>query len=115
MNRMIAICGLDCAECEGYLATQANDEEAKERVAAKWRQMFNAPGLTVASVTCDGCTTAGRKGGHCGECEIRACGMAQGVANCASCPDFDTCAKLAGFFKFVPQAQTTLLEIRRGL
>ena len=48
MNRMIAICGLNCAECEGYLATQANDEEAKERVAAQWRQMFNAPGLTVA-------------------------------------------------------------------
>ena len=40
MERMIAVCGLDCAKCEAYLATQANDEAAKERVAAKWRAQY---------------------------------------------------------------------------
>ncbi len=115
MSQMIAMCGLNCAECEGYLATQANDEAAKERVAAKWAQMFNAPGLTAAFVTCDGCTTAGRKGGHCAECEVRTCGMGRGLANCAHCAEFEACQTLAGFFQFAPQAKATLEEIRRTL
>jgi len=34
--KLIAVCGLDCAACRGYLATQANDEAAKERVAREW-------------------------------------------------------------------------------
>jgi hypothetical protein len=116
MNPMIAVCGLDCAKCEGYLATQANDEAAKERVAAKWQKEFNAPGITAAYVTCDGCLAfEGRLGGHCGECEIRACGVARNLPNCAHCPDYATCEKLAGFLKFVPDARVTLDEIRRGL
>ena len=34
MERIIAECGLDYAECEAYLSTQANDDEWKKRVAA---------------------------------------------------------------------------------
>ncbi len=113
MDKLIAVCGLDCAECEGYQATQANDEAAKERVVARWAAMYNAPGLTVAGVTCDGCTMPGRKGAHCGECEIRLCGIGRGLANCAHCAEFETCAKLAGFFSFAPQAKITLQEIHK--
>ena len=115
MGQMIAMCGLNCAECEAYLATQANDEAAKERIALKWREMYNAPGITAAYVTCDGCLAPGRKGGHCLECNIRACGVERNLPNCAHCADFEACEKLAGFFNFVPQARTVLEEIRRGL
>ncbi len=116
MAQMIAVCGLNCAECEAYRATQANDEAAKERIAAKWREQFNAPGITAAFVTCDGCLAfGGRQGGHCAECNIRACGVERGLPNCAHCAEFGTCEKLAGFFQFVPQAKTTLEELRRGL
>ncbi len=116
MNRMIAVCGLNCAECEAYLATQANDEAAKERVAAKWQVEFNAPGINPAYVTCDGCLAFdGRLGGHCTECEIRACGVARKLPNCAHCPDYGTCEKLAGLLNFVPAARATLDEIRRAL
>jgi hypothetical protein len=116
MERLIAVCGLDCAKCEAYLATQAKDEAAKERVAAKWREDYNAPNIDAAYVTCDSCLALdGHLGGHCYECEIRACGVGRGLANCAHCVDYGTCEKLAGFIEFVPQVRATLDEIRKAL
>ncbi len=116
MGNLIAFCGLDCASCEAYIATQAHDEAAKERIAEEWRKEYGNPGITAAYVTCDGCTNlAGHPGGHCGECDIRACGIEQGVANCAHCADYEGCAKLARFFGMVPSAKVTLDEIRREL
>ncbi len=114
MNRIVAVCGLICTDCPAYTATQADDRAALERVAADWRQAFNAPNITVESVICDGCLTEGRKCGHCAECDIRACGVEHGVANCAHCPDYG-CEKLERFFGFAPQARATLDEIRRSL
>lgn len=114
MERMIAVCGLDCGSCEARLATQANDEAAKERIAAKWREEFHHPGIDAAYVTCDGClTVGGRLGGYCKVCEIRTCGVARGLPNCAHCDDFDTCEKLAAFLKIAPPARATLEEIRQ--
>jgi len=116
MNRLIAFCGLDCAQCGAYLATQANDEAAKERVAAEWRTKYNLPDLTIAAVTCDGCVTPnGRPGGYCTECPIRACGITRQVANCAHCADYPSCKKLAEFLGTGSVAQATLDEIRRAL
>jgi hypothetical protein len=116
MNLMTAFCGLDCAACEAYLATQANDQAAKERIAAKWRQEFNAPDITTAHVTCDGCLAFnGRLGGYCTMCPIRACGVERKVTNCAYCADYAACDKLAGFFAQAPSAKMALDEIRRTL
>ncbi len=116
MNPMIAFCGLNCATCEAYLATQAHDEAAKERIAAQWRRQFSAPDITATYVTCDGCTNLkGHLGGHCLECDIRACGLAHGVANCAHCAGYDGCDKLARFFGAAHPARDTLDEIRRAL
>ncbi len=120
MERMIAVCGLDCAACEARIAAQADDQASKERIAAKWRKDYNAPNIDAAYVTCDGCLASdGRLGGWCLECELRACGVARGLPNCAHCADFDSCAKLASFFNaayvFAPQLRTTLEEIRGSL
>ena len=115
MERMIAYCGLVCTGCPGYLATQADDREALERVAAQWREEFHAPDITVESVICDGCVTeGGRKSGHWHECEIRACAMELNLANCAHCADY-ACEKLEGFFGFVPEARATLDGVRAVL
>jgi hypothetical protein len=116
MEAMTAVCGLDCAKCEGYLATQASDEAWKERVAANWREVYNAPNIDAAYVTCDGCLGFdGRLGGHCLECEVRTCGVARELPNCAHCPDYDSCKKLAAFIEWVPQVKVTLDEIRASL
>ena len=78
MATMIAYCGLDCAGCEAYLATQANDEAAKQKLLEKWRVEFDAPEMTMASVTCDGCTSTERLGGYCQACPVRACAVEEG-------------------------------------
>ena len=115
MERIVAYCGLVCSDCPAYIATQADDAAALEQVAAQWREEYNAPNITVDHVICDGCLTEqGRKCGHCADCDIRACGMARGVANCAHCSEYP-CERNERFFGFVPDARTVLDEIRRGL
>ena len=115
MNEMIAYCGLVCTECPAYVATQAGDRTALERVAAQWREEFNAPEITVQLVICDGCLgTTGRKCGHCSECEIRACATGRAVINCAHCDDYG-CDKISQFLGFVPEARTRLDGIRAHL
>jgi len=115
MDKMIAYCGLVCTDCPAYIATQANDSDALEGVAAQWREAYNAPDITVESVVCDGCVTdGGRKCGHWFECEIRACAMERKVANCAYCGEY-ACDKLEGFFGMAPDACTTLDSIHAGL
>ena len=113
-RRIVAYCGLICSDCEAYVATQAGDQEALEQVAAKWRQEYNAPNLTVESVPCDGCLVEGRKCNHCAECEIRACGIERGVVNCAHCSEY-ACDKLQRYFGFASQMKTVLDGIRQAL
>ena len=117
MDEMIAYCGLVCSDCPAYTATQANDRDALERVAAQWREEFNAPNITVESVICDGCLGAdtGRLSGYCAACEIRACGVERGVVNCAHCADYYACGKLEGFLAQATEARAVLDEIRRSL
>jgi len=114
MDGMVAYCGLVCTDCPAYIATQAGDRAALERVAAQWRQEYEAPNITVGSIMCDGCLTDGRKCSHCFECAVRACGLERGVFNCAHCDDY-ACDKIEAFFGFVPDARTLLDGFHAGL
>ena len=115
MDMMVAYCGLVCTECPAYIATQANDQAALERVAAQWRESFNDLGITAQLITCDGCVVDdGYKCAHCFECQIRACATDQGVVNCAHCTDY-ACEKLEGFFGFAPEARALLDGIHTQL
>ena len=115
MDKIIAYCGLVCSDCPAYVATQADDQAALEKVAAQWREEYNAPDITVESVICDGCLgTEGRKCAHCFDCDIRACGMERAVLNCAYCDDYG-CEKIERFFGFVPDAKARLDGIRQSL
>jgi len=115
MEKMIAFCGLNCAECEAFQATQANDEEAKQVVLDKWRVAFNAPEMTLASITCDGCTSSGRLGGYCNNCPVRACALTKGVVNCAYCDSYETCETLQTFIAEAPEAGKNLAAIRASI
>jgi hypothetical protein len=115
MDKVIAYCGLVCTDCPAYIATQAGDRAGLERVAAQWREEFNAPNISAESVLCDGCLTdLGHKFGHCHQCEIRACGMERALLNCAYCEDY-ACGTLQEFFGLVPEAQVLLAGIRAHL
>ena len=115
MDQLMAFCGLDCAACEAYQATKADDDAAKLELLERWRVEYNSPGMTLASVTCDGCTVDGRSGGYCNDCPVRACGKARGVANCAYCEDFKSCGTLQSFIADIPVAKANLEAIRAAL
>ena len=113
MANLIAACGLDCAQCESYQATQSNDLLALEAVVEKWSQEYHATCLSVENVQCDGCMTAGRKVGHCSECQIRLCAIERGFVNCSACPDY-ACEQLKAFFQMVPPAQVNLDALHKA-
>ena len=113
MATLLAACGLDCAQCESYQATQSNDLLALEAVVEKWTQEYHATGLSVENIQCDGCMTAGRKVEHCSECKIRLCAIERGFVNCAVCPEY-ACEQLTAFFQMAPQAQVNLEAFRKA-
>lgn len=113
---MIAFCGLDCAQCEAYKATQANDDAAKLAVARKWEKEFHIPKVELSDVTCDGCTTFGKRlSGYCTQCKVRECAVAKGVVNCAYCTEYASCTTLNGFLANVPVAKANLDQIHASL
>jgi hypothetical protein len=116
MDRIVAYCGLICTDCPAYVATQTDDRAALERVAAQWREAFNAPEITADSIICDGCLEHddGQLAGYCATCEIRACSLGRGFVNCAHCVDY-ACEKLEGFVGHASDARKTLDEIRQSL
>jgi hypothetical protein len=114
MKVMIAKCGLDCAKCEAYLATQKNDQKKLQEIAENWSKQFGSA-FTVESVMCDGCISlSNRLCGYCQICEIRKCAFKEQVVNCAYCKDYP-CKTLNDFFGMAPLAKTNLEEIRKEL
>ncbi len=101
MDRMIAMCGLVCTECEAYKATQANDMDWLQRVTDQWKVEYSAPNLSVEGVACDGCVSDSK----------RLCGLEKGVANCGECADYESCQRIQDFFKMVPAAKVVLDEV----
>ena len=116
MDRLIAYCGLDCAQCGAYIATQAGDTAALEAEARGWEQAYGIANVTVKDVTCDGCRDFDGKhrgyfGAHCYDCDIRACGIQRGVDTCADCDEY-ACEKLQSFLSTVPDAKASLESLR---
>lgn len=107
---MIAYCGLNCSQCDAYIATRENDNTKREATARKWSQMYQAD-IKPAQINCDGCNTDGVKFSHCQVCEIRQCCLSRQVKNCAACGDY-ICDRLAGFIKLAPDAGRTLAKMR---
>jgi hypothetical protein len=113
MAKMLSMCGLDCAACPAFLAHQTNDQALREKTAVEWSQQFHAD-LKPADINCVGCVKVeGVHIGHCGECEIRKCGLGRKVENCALCSDFE-CETIGKFLANVPWAKANLEEVRRA-
>lgn len=111
MAAMYAICGLDCAVCPALEAHRTGDPTLREKTAAAWSKEYRVE-LTARDIDCVGCVTPGGPHiGHCAECEVRACGLKRGVANCAECADYP-CEVLGKFLAMVPPAKTNLERLR---
>lgn len=85
---MLAPCGINCALCDTYLATIADDDKMRQSVADKWSALFHHP-FRKEDINCVGCTNDGIHGIYCGTlCEIRPCAQAKGISDCKQCPDY---------------------------
>lgn len=117
MARIQAYCGIDCGECEAYIATQKNDRAGLEATAKKWAEQYGGggAGLGPEACVCDGCSSGQRiSAAHAATCAIRLCASKRGVATCAHCADYG-CDILKGFFAFAPVLKDKLEAIRKEL
>ena len=115
MAKIQAYCGLDCGECEAYIATQANDRAGLEAAAKKWTEQFGAKDISADMCICDGCSSGQRTStAHALKCGIRLCASARGVTTCAHCDDYG-CETLQGFFTFAPVLKEKLEAIRKEI
>ena len=110
--KTLAMCGLDCAACPAFIAYKTDDQALREKTAAEWSKQFHA-GIRPEEINCVGCLkTKGVQSAHCAECEIRKCGLARKVKNCALCSDYP-CETIGKFLANVPPAKANLAEVRR--
>ncbi len=116
METIIAACGLVCSRCDSYRATQANDREKLELVAADWRKRYNSPQITADNIRCNGCMTAGGpKCGHCDSgCQIRACAMRKNLSTCGQCLEFP-CSQINELHGFMGEQGKRLKELLDAL
>ena len=104
MSEMIAYCGLVCTSCPQYIATQNDDDIAREKIAKYLAEKFELY-YKPEEINCDGCLSSnGRHIGFCKTCEVKKCGIAKSVENCSVC-DEQPCDKLNKFFEFSPGAK----------
>jgi hypothetical protein len=109
MENLIAYCGINCAECDAYKATQNNDQALREKTAAEWTKAHNF-NFTPDMINCTSCKGNGVQVGYCSQCEIRKCASEKGLVNCGACAEFKTCKIINDFIAQVPSASGNLLQ-----
>lgn len=115
MAKIQAYCGIECGECEAYIATQKNDRAGLEKVAKQWAESYGANNTNADMCICDGCSSGKRiSTAHAISCGIRLCASGRGVETCAHCPDYG-CPTLQGFIAFAPALKEKLEAIRKKL
>ena len=111
MDDRIACCGLDCEQCDAYLATIRDDQALREKTAKLWSEL-NQTTILPEQINCEGCRRNGVKSVFCGQlCGIRQCAVKKGMETCGNCPDMEHCATLAMITGDNPQA---LENLRKG-
>jgi len=96
------------------LATKANDDVERKRVAELWTTQYGHP-FKLEDINCDGCLSRGKRVfGYTGICEIRKCAQGRSLKNCAYCDEY-SCEKLSKLHAQAPQLKETLDKVRTSL
>ena len=108
MEGGIAYCGLDCGQCDAYLATVHDDQALRERTARLWSEL-NHVTILPEQIRCMGCRAEGVKTVFCDSlCEIRRCARKRSVETCGGCPDMETCGTVGAIHAGNPEARQRL-------
>ncbi|HPO63155.1 MAG TPA: DUF3795 domain-containing protein [Candidatus Kapabacteria bacterium] len=109
---MISYCGIECLECESYLATQSEKYEELERVAKKLSELYHTE-VKAEFIICDGCREDARHSFFCSNlCKMRKCCNEKEIYSCIDCSDFP-CTELQQELNHVPNAMENLLKIKK--
>jgi hypothetical protein len=107
----ISYCGLNCEECEAFVATKNNDKILKKKVAKKWSQLYGIE-MKPENIHCAGCKSTGKKGKYCESmCKISKCCTEKGIETCAQCDSF-ACKDLKEIFNYSLDAKKSLECLR---
>ena len=113
MPEMIACCGLVCTSCPTFIATQNDDDIARQKTAVYYHEAFGFD-LKPEDINCQGClSNGGQLIGYCQTCKIRQCCQERGLENCAIC-DAQPCEKLTQFHEFSPDARACFDKIQNS-
>ena len=108
MRGMIGYCGLDCEACDAYLATIHDDQALREKTAALWAELNQAP-ILPEHINCEGCRVDGVKTVFCEQmCAVRRCAQEKGVETCGSCAEMETCESVGAIFASSPWVRDNL-------
>ena len=109
MRPNIACCGLDCEQCDAYIATLHDDQALREKTARLWAELNHAP-ILPEHINCQGCRADGVKTVFCEQlCAVRRCARQRGVDTCGDCPEMESCPTVGAIFANAPQAKKNLM------
>ena len=109
MEKLIGYCGIDCSECDAYLATKNNDQALQEKTAVEWSKAHDY-NITPEMINCVSCKGNGIKH-RSSECEVYKCASGKGIVNCGACDEFKTCSTISDFLEECPnELKNQILE-----
>lgn len=108
MNRLIAVCGINCEECDARKATVADDDALRTATAEVWHTQYGIPVIPIDAINCTGCRMEGIKFSHCNECEISICATGKGFETCGDCAELLVCQTVAPVHKTMPEILVNL-------
>ncbi len=108
MKKMMGCCGINCEQCDAYLATLHNDDDLRVKTAQLWSKL-NHTSITPEMINCTGCRTEGVKTFFCSNlCQIRQCVQNRGFETCADCAELNGCKTVALIHTHKPEALENL-------
>ncbi|HJJ48704.1 MAG TPA: DUF3795 domain-containing protein [Methanocorpusculum sp.] len=110
-EKMIAVCGLDCAKCKARIAAVNNDNELRKSFA-KELSALNGVEISPEMINCEGCRGNGIKSYFCENiCEIKHCVKSKQFKTCAECKELETCKTL----RMLPGHSDEIIENLKNL
>ena len=109
---MVGYCGLDCAECPAFKATQADDDRLRAECARLWSIQYKHD-IKPDQINCYGCKGTGKKFFFCSICGIAKCAVKRGLDNCSLCPDAP-CEKLNDMMAMDPNVKKSFDALKKN-
>ena len=108
---MISYCGIDCCKCETFLATRANSDADRKKIAEKCLVEHHVK-LKPEEINCHGCKSNKVRCSFAEDlCAIRRCNIEKSTPHCAACDEYK-CDQLKKIIESAPLIGEALKALR---